>query len=69
MVVIFGIRHRYEPQGLITTESDAFKRYLKKFDEQETVIEKHQARVKELKAELAKHEKALKDFAETAKAE
>ena len=50
-------------------ESDAFKRYLKKFDEQETVIETHQARLKELKAELAKHEKALKDFAETAKAE
>ncbi|QJW96028.1 DUF4139 domain-containing protein [Frigoriglobus tundricola] len=50
-------------------ESDAFKRYLKKFDEQETVIEKHQARIKELKAELAKHVKALKDFAETAKAE
>ena len=50
-------------------ESDAFKRYLKKFDEQETVIEKHQARIKELKADLAKQEKALKDFAETAKAE
>ena len=36
---------------------------------QETEIEKHQARIKELKLELAKHEKALKDFAETAKAE
>jgi hypothetical protein len=50
-------------------ESDAFKRYLKKFDEQETEIEKRQARVKELKAELTKHEKALREFAESAKAE
>jgi hypothetical protein len=50
-------------------ESDAFKRYLKKFDEQETEIEKHQARVKQLKAELSKHEKALREFAESAKAD
>ncbi len=50
-------------------ESDAFKRYLKKFDDQETEIEKRQARVRELKVELAKHEKALKEFAESAKAE
>ncbi len=50
-------------------ESEAFKRYLKKFDDQETEIEKRRARLKELKAELAKHEKALKDFAGTAKAE
>ncbi len=50
-------------------ESDAFKRYLKKFDDQETEIEKRQARVRELKADLAKHEKALKEFAENAKAE
>jgi hypothetical protein len=50
-------------------ESETFKRYLKKFDDQETEIEKRRARVKELKAELAKHEKALKDFADSAKAE
>jgi hypothetical protein len=50
-------------------ESDAFKRYLKKFDEQETEIEKRQARVKALRAELAKHEKALRDFANGVKAE
>ncbi|MBP3958952.1 DUF4139 domain-containing protein [Gemmata sp. G18] len=50
-------------------ESEAFKRYLKKFDDQETEIEKRRARVKELKAELTKHEKALRDFASAAKAE
>jgi len=50
-------------------ESEAFKRYLKKFDDQETEIEKRQARLKELRIELAKHEKGLKDYAETAKAE
>jgi len=53
----------------VPKESDAFKRYLKKFDEQETEIEKRQARVKELKAEIAKQEKALADFAASAKAE
>ena len=50
-------------------ESEAFKRYLKKFDDQETEIEKRQARVRVLKADLAKHEKALKEFASAAKAE
>lgn len=50
-------------------ESDAFKRYLKKFDEQETEIEKRQGRIRELKAELSKHEKALREFSESAKAE
>lgn len=50
-------------------ESEAFKRYLKKFDDQETEIEKRQSRLKELRADLSKHEKALKDYAETAKAE
>ncbi|HEY1188928.1 MAG TPA: DUF4139 domain-containing protein, partial [Gemmata sp.] len=33
-------------------ESETFKRYLKKFDDQETEIEKRQARVRELKADL-----------------
>ncbi|MBA4062374.1 MAG: DUF4139 domain-containing protein [Isosphaera sp.] len=50
-------------------ESETFKRYLKKFDDQETEIEKRQARLKELRAELAKQEKALKEFADAAKAE
>lgn len=53
----------------VPKESDAFKRYLKKFDEQETEIERRQARLKELKADVLKQEKALKDFGETAKAE
>jgi hypothetical protein len=50
-------------------ESDAFKRYLKKFDDQETEIEKRQARVKELKTELVKQEKALQDYVENVKAD
>ena len=50
-------------------ESETFKRYLKKFDDQETEIEKRQAKIKELKLELAKQEKALKEFADNAKAE
>ena len=50
-------------------ESEAYKRYVKKFDDQETEIEKRQMKVKELRTELAKQEKALKDYAETAKAE
>ena len=49
--------------------SEAYKRYLKKFDDQETEIEKRQAKVKELKAEAAKQQKALKEFVESAKAE
>ena len=50
-------------------ESETFKRYLKKFDDQEAEIERRQARLKELRAELAKREKALRDYAEAAKAE
>jgi hypothetical protein len=50
-------------------ESEAYKRYVKKFDDQETEIEKRQAKVKELRADLARHEAALKDYAATAKAE
>lgn len=49
--------------------SEAYKRYLKKFDDQETEIEKRQAKVKELKAEVAKQQKAMKDFVDGAKAE
>jgi hypothetical protein len=50
-------------------ESDAFKRYLKKFDDQEAEIEKRRARMKELKADLVRTEKALKEVAAGAKAE
>ena len=50
-------------------ESDTFKRYLKKFDDQETEIEKRQARIKELKAELAKQEAAFQDYAKNARAD
>lgn len=50
-------------------ESEAYKRYVKKFDDQETEIEKRQAKLKELRADLAKHEKVLKDYAAAAKAE
>jgi hypothetical protein len=49
--------------------SEAYKRYLKKFDDQETEIEKRQAKVKELKAEAAKQQKALADFVKGAKAD
>jgi hypothetical protein len=53
----------------VPRDAEAYKRYLKKFDDQETEIEKRQARVKELKAEAAKQEKALQAFVEEAKAE
>ncbi len=49
-------------------ESDTFKRYLKKFDDQETEIEKRQAKIKELKAELSKQELEFKLYAQNAKA-
>ncbi|HEV3437166.1 MAG TPA: DUF4139 domain-containing protein, partial [Gemmata sp.] len=50
-------------------ESETFKRYLKKFDDQETEIEKRQARIKELRTELAKQDAAFQDYAKNAKAE
>jgi hypothetical protein len=53
----------------VPRDAEAYKRYLKKFDDQETEIERRQARVKELRAEAAKQEKALKEFVESAKAE
>ncbi|QEL20946.1 DUF4139 domain-containing protein [Limnoglobus roseus] len=46
----------------VPKDSDAYKRYLKKFDDQETEIEKRQAKQKELKAKLAADEKAYKDY-------
>jgi predicted nucleic acid-binding Zn-ribbon protein len=50
-------------------ESETFKRYLKKFDDQESDIEKRRAKAKELLAEAAKAEAAYKEYAEGAKAE
>ena len=46
----------------VPKEADAFKRYLMKFDVQETEIEKRQARLKELKLELEKQEKAMREY-------
>ncbi len=48
-------------------ESDTFKRYLKKFDEQETEIEKRQAEIKKLKATMDKEQKDLVEFLRTLK--
>lgn len=53
----------------VPKDSDAYKRYLKKFDDQETEIEKRQAKAKELKAKLAADEKAYKDYLTKLKAE
>lgn len=53
----------------VPKESEAYKRYLKKFDEQETEIETRQAKVKTLKAKSTDDEKAYKDFSEKLKAE
>jgi hypothetical protein len=53
----------------VPKDSDAHKRYLKKFDDQETEIERRQSRIKELKAEVQKQTKVLKDFVDSAKAE
>jgi hypothetical protein len=50
-------------------ESETFKRYLKKFDDQETEIEKRQARIKELKAELIKQEVAFHAYVDGVGAE
>ena len=46
-------------------ESDAFKRYLKKFDDQETEIEKRQAEIKKLKATMEKEQKDLVEYLRT----
>ena len=50
-------------------EADAYKRYLKKLDDQETEIEKRQARVKALRDEAARAEAAYRDYANGLKAE
>ena len=43
-------------------ESETFKRYLKKFDDQETAIERDQARIKALKKDVEKQKQALADY-------
>src|SRR5262249_40705726 len=40
----------------------AYKRYLEKFDQQETQIEKYQADIKKLQATEHEHKKAFDDF-------
>ncbi len=50
-------------------ESEAFKRYLKKFDDQETEIEKRQAKLKELTKAKDRKAKELADLVRTLKAE
>lgn len=50
-------------------ESEAFKRYLKKFDDQETEIEKHQAKLKELTKTRDRKAKELAELVKTLKAE
>ena len=44
------------------TTAQAYKRYLKKFDEQETQIEKYQADIKKLQADEHDQKKAFDDF-------
>jgi hypothetical protein len=46
----------------VPRESDAFKRYLKKFDDQETEIERRQAKVTEVQAALDARMKAFAEF-------
>lgn len=50
-------------------ESDAFKRYVKKFDDQETEIERRQTRLKTLRSDLAKQDKAIREYIENIRAE
>ena len=53
----------------VPKESQAFQRYLKKFDDQETEIERRQARVKELRADFAKQKQALDEYLRGLKAD
>jgi len=50
-------------------ESDAYKRYIKKFDDQETEIEKRRAKLKDLNAVLAKETKDTELLLKTLSAE
>jgi hypothetical protein len=46
----------------VPRDSDAYKRYLKKFDDQETEIETRQAKLKEVQVALAARKKAFGEF-------
>ena len=46
----------------VPKDSDAHKRYLKKFDEQETEIEKYQADIKKLQGVEHSQKKEFDDF-------
>jgi hypothetical protein len=48
--------------GRVPKDSDAYKRYLKKFDEQETEIEKLQDAVKKLQTTEADQRLAYEEF-------
>jgi hypothetical protein len=49
----------------VPRDSDAYKRYLKKFDAQETEIEKRQAKLAELRAAAAEQQKAFEQYVAT----
>jgi hypothetical protein len=53
----------------VPRDSDAYKRYLKKFDDQETEIERRQAKVTEVQAALDTCKKAFEEFVNGLKAE
>jgi hypothetical protein len=53
----------------VQRDSDAYKRYLKKFDDQETEIERRQSKVTEVQAALDAHMKAFAEFVKGPKAE
>jgi hypothetical protein len=53
----------------VPRDSDAYKRYLKKFDDQETDIERRQAKVKDVQAEMEARVKAFEEYVKGLKAE
>ena len=53
----------------VPKDSEAYKRYLKKFDDQETEIEKRQAKQKELETQIIAEESAYKSYLEKLKVE
>jgi hypothetical protein len=55
--------------AVVPKESDAYKRYVKKFDDQETDIEKRRAKVKELEQMKQRQAKELADLLKELKAE
>lgn len=53
----------------VPKDSEAYKRYLKKFDDQETEIEKRQAKQKELETQIVAEESAYKTYLDKLKVE